>query len=80
MTERFAELEERLKGRDAECDRRKIQCSALTGFLKTPKTAQALITDLTPQLWNAMVEKAIVNADGSVIFTFRNGLTIRQKP
>ena len=28
---------------------------------------------------NAMVEKAAVNADGSMVFTFRNGLTIRQK-
>ena len=78
MTERFAELENRLRNIEAECDRRKIQRSAMTGFLKTVKTAQARITDFTPQLWNALVEKAIVNADGSVVFTFRNGVEIRQ--
>ena len=80
MTERFAELEKRLKGREAECDRRRIQRSALTGFLKTLKTTQAPIADFTPQLWNALVEKAAVNADGSMVFTFRNGIEIKQKP
>ena len=68
MTERFAELEKRLKGREAECDRRRIQRSALTGFLKTLKTTQAPIAGFTPQLWNALVEKAAVNADGSMVW------------
>ena len=79
MTERFAELEKRLKGIEAECYRRKIQRSAMGNFLKALKTTQAPIADFTSQLWNAMVEKATVNADGSMVFTFRNGLTIRQK-
>ena len=79
MTERFAELEKRLKNIEAEGDRRKIQRSAMGNFLKALKTTQAPIADFTSQLWNAMVEKAIVNADGSMVFTFRNGLTIRQK-
>ena len=34
MTERFAELENRLRNIEAECDRRKIQRSTMTGFLK----------------------------------------------
>ena len=79
MTERFAELENRLKGIEAECDRRKMQRSALINFLKTLKSTQAPITDFTPQLWNALVEKATVNADGSVVFTFRNGMKMQQK-
>ena len=79
MTERFAELEKRLKNIEAECYRRKIQRSAMGNFLKALKTTQAPIADFTSQLWNAMVEKATVNADGSMVFTFRNGLTIRQK-
>ena len=79
MTERFAELERRLKDIEAECDRRKIQRSALIGFLKALKSTKAPIADFTPQLWNALVEKATVNTDGSMIFTFRNGVEIRQK-
>ncbi len=80
MTERFAELERSLKGIEAECDRHKIQRSALTGFQKTRKSTKASITDFTLQLWNARVEKAIVNADGSMVFTFKNGIEIKQKP
>ena len=79
MTERFAELENRLKGIEAECDRRKIQRSTMTGFLKTLKTAQAPIADFTSQLWNALVERATVNAEGSMVFSFRNGVEVRQK-
>ena len=79
MTERFAELENRLRNIEAECDRRRIQRSAMGNFLKALKTTQAPIADFTPQLWNALVEKAIVNADGSMVFTFRNGVDIWQK-
>ena len=79
MTERFAELENQLKDIEAECDRRKMQRSALINFLKTLKSTQAPITDFTPQLWNALVEKATVDADGSVVFTFRNGMKMQQK-
>ncbi len=79
MTERFAELEKRLKGIEAECDRRRIQRNTMGNFLKALKTTQAPIADFTPQLWNALVEKATVNADGSMVFTFRNGVEIWQK-
>ena len=80
MTERFAELEKRLKGLEAECDRRRIRRSTMGNFLKALKSTQSPIADFTPQLWNAMVEKATVNADGSMVFTFRNGVEIRQEP
>ena len=43
MTERFTELEKRLKGIEAECDRRRIQRSALIGFLKAVKSTKAPI-------------------------------------
>ena len=79
MTERFAELENRLKGIEAEYDRRKMQRSALINFLKTLKSTQAPIADFTSQLWNTLVEKATVDADGSVVFTFRNGMKMQQK-
>ena len=80
MTERFAKLENQLKGIEAECERRRMHRSALLGFLKTLKSTQAPIAIFTPRLWNALVDKATVNADGSVIFTFRNGAEVRQEP
>ena len=79
MTERFAELENQLKDIEAECDRRKMQRSALIIFLKSLKHAVAPVSNFSPQLWNALTEKATVNADGSVVFTFRNGMKMQQK-
>ena len=79
MTGRFAELENQLKDIEAECDRRKMQRSALINFLKAFNSAQMPITNFTPQLWNTLTEKATVNADGSVAFTFRNGMKMQQK-
>ena len=55
MTERFAKLEKRLKDIEAECDRRKIQRSALIGFLKALKSTKAPIADFTSQLWNCLL-------------------------
>ena len=55
----------------------------MTGFLnalRSTKSTKAPIADFTPQLWNALLEKATVNADGSMVFTFRNGIEIKQKP
>ena len=46
---------------------------AIINFLKALNSVQTPITDFTPQLWNALVEKGTVNADGGVVFTFRNG-------
>ena len=56
-----------------------MQRSVLINFLRSLKHAAAPISDFSPRLWNALVEKAIVNADGSMVFTFRNGVEIRQK-
>ena len=51
----------------------------MENFLKALKSTQTPITDFTPQLWNALVEKATVNADGRMVFTFRNGMKMQQK-
>ena len=76
LTERFEEVEERLKSVEAESARRKARRSAMTGFLKGLESAERPVTGFTPQLWNAMVEKATVKSDGSIVFTFRNGVEV----
>ena len=77
MTERITELEKRPKGIETEYDRRKIQHTAMGDFLKELKSTKAPIAGFTSQLWNALVETAIVNANGSMVFTFRNGVEIK---
>ena len=47
MTERFVELENRMKDIEAECNRRKIERSAMAGFHKALKSIKAPIADFT---------------------------------
>lgn len=34
------------------------------------------VAEFTPALWNAMVEKAAVDADGIMHFTFKDGMVM----
>ena len=61
---------------EAECEKRKMQRSAMARFLKSLKQTTAPVNDFTPQLWNAVVEKATITADGGVVFNFKNGMEI----
>lgn len=76
LAERYEDLENQLKAMEAECEKRKMQRSAMVRFLKSLKRTTAPVNDFTPQLWNAVVEKATITADGSVVFTFKNGMEI----
>ena len=76
LAKRYEDLENQLKAMEAACEKRKIQHSAMARFLKNLKRTTAPVNDFTPQLWNAVVEKATITADGSVVFTFKNGMEI----
>ena len=76
LIKRYEDLENQLKTMEAECEKRKMQRSTMARFLKSLKQTTAPVNDFTPQLWNAVVEKATVNADCSMVFTFKNGMEI----
>ena len=76
LAKRYEDLENQLKAMEAECEKRKMQRSAMARFLKSLKQTTAPVNDFTPQLWNAVVEKATITADDSVVFTFKNGVGI----
>lgn len=69
-------MKNRLKGIEAEREKRKMQRSAMASFLKSLKRTTAPVNDFTPQIWRAVVEKATIEVDGSVVFTFKNGVEI----
>ena len=62
---------------EAAREKRKMQRSAMARFLKSLKRAAVPVNDyFTSQLWNAVVEKATITADGGVVFNFKNGVEI----
>ncbi len=43
-------------------------------FITDIKEAPIMINEFDLSLWNIMINEAIVNIDGSITFTFKNGM------
>lgn len=76
LSERFNKAAERVKIIEAECVRRKSQRDAMERFLNTLIASENVITEFSTEMWNALLEKMIVQADGSVKVVFKNGMEI----
>ena len=48
----------------------------LTSFAKQLMDSDEKVVEFTPTLWNAMVEKVTVDADGIMHFTIKNGTVL----
>ena len=60
----------------AEYAIRASQSKILTSFAKQLVDSDEKVVEFTPTLWNAMVEKVTVDADGVMHFTFKNGTVL----
>ena len=76
LAERFQTAADRHKAIEAECANRASQRKMLTSFAKQLIDSNEKVTEFTPTLWNAMVEKVTVEADGIMHFTFKNGTVL----
>ena len=45
-------------------------------FLLALKELDILNLKITPTLWHTTVDKVVVNTDGSVVFSFKNGIEV----
>ena len=48
----------------------------LTSLVKQLMGSDEKVIEFTPAIWNAMVEKVTVDADGIMHFTFKNGTVL----
>jgi len=55
-------------------ERRLSQADNLSAFLFDLKELDVLNLKWTPTLWHTTVDKVVVNADGRVVFSFKNGI------
>lgn len=74
LSARFSKASERVKELEAECARRKVKRNELTAFIKAVKHGDEVVTEFSVQLWNVLVERVTVEADGRLRFVFRNGI------
>ena len=75
LTERFDKTINRVESIEAECAQRRMKRDAMERFLKELMRSEDIVTEFTPQLWIATVEKAVVGAD-ALKFIFKNGTEI----
>ncbi len=73
---RYAALESRMDSLEKERERTGIQYDIFSGFLAELSETVELPVDFNEKLFHRLVDYATVHSDGSVVFTFRNGVEV----
>lgn len=68
-----AKMESLLEERQSKLGRIEI----LNAFITSLEDKEAVIDEFSTDLWNLMIQDALVNEDGSITFKFRNGNEVR---
>jgi len=76
LAERYQNAADRYKVIEVEYTRRTSQRKMLTSFAKQLIDSNEKVAEFTPTLWNSMVEKVTVDADGILRFTVKNGTVL----
>ena len=71
LAERFQTAADRYKSIEVECVRRTSQRKKLMAFTTQMADCSEKVAEFTPSMWKAIVEKATVNIDGTMHFTFK---------
>ncbi len=76
LAERFNKAADRLKAIEEECAQRATKKKGLDAFSKRLIESNEKVTEFSASMWNALVEKVVVEETGEMRFTFKNGTTI----
>ena len=73
LAQRVEKLKSRYEILQQKRERRLYQADTLSAFLFALKELDILNLKFTPTLWHTTVNKVTVNADESMVFSFKNG-------
>lgn len=76
---KYDKLKKRYEAIEAERQRRKEQSDRLGSFIFTIHEQEQMPIEFTDDLWLATVDHMTVNADETVVFTFKNGTEITEQ-
>lgn len=76
LAQRYQKAADRHRVIKEECARRTSKRKSLNAFAAQLMGSEEKVTEFTPALWNAMVERVSVDAKGEMKFTFKNGTEI----
>ena len=74
--ERFKKAESRLNKLEAERQTHISRSNAINGFIKAMMDQPLVLNEWQDQLWNTLVQKVVIQADGTVEFIFKGENTI----
>lgn len=78
LANRYQEAKNKYDEISAKIAEKKNKGLLLKGFLNNLKEQKDTITEWDDNLWNIMVEKAVVHRDGRITFIFYNGSEITE--
>jgi len=73
LVEKYNSKKKELDNLQAEKKRKKLQRSTLDAFIDNLKNEESIVS-FDDKLWILLVDSAIINRDGTIIFKFANGL------
>ena len=79
LSNRYEEEYKKLEKLQKDKELRKSKYKAMEVFIENLKKQPLVIDAWDETLWALMIEKAIVNHDGSIIFVFKNGTEIQEE-
>jgi len=79
LSKRFDTAKKKLEDAQNEKAYKNGQALRLDSFIEKLKESKEFITEWDSEVWNFMLDEAIVNRDGSITFRFKNGTEINEK-
>ncbi len=76
---KYDKLKKRYEAIEAERQRRKEQSNRLGAFVSTIALQEELPIEFTDDLWLSTVERMTVNADETLVFTFKSGVEVTEQ-
>ncbi|MCL2512355.1 MAG: recombinase family protein [Oscillospiraceae bacterium] len=76
LAARYKSLKGQLESVDEEIQARKIKRESIGRFIASLNKRGGLIQDFDEPLWHSTVDFATIHADGSAVFTFKDGVEI----
>ena len=76
LTKRYKAAAAKVSDAERELVSRRERRSILQGFISGMAKQDEALTEFSEPLWNALIEKAVVNADGGLTFHFKDGTAI----
>lgn len=76
LTKRFVDEKSERKKLLNEMESRKARATELDKYIKTLKESGLTLNKWDDELWFVLVEKGVIQPDGSIVFTFKDGTEI----